>query len=328
MNICVLGAGAWGTALAIAFARRHAVSLWARNAAFANTMQESRTNSRYLSGVELPAGVTVNAEFQSCVSRAELVVIATPISGMREVTRRLAVVAPRVPVIWLCKGFEQDSACLPHEIVAAELPGDTRCAVLSGPSFAQEVARGQPTALVLASRDADFARQMTMALHQTTLRIYFSVDVIGVEVAAAVKNVMAIATGICDGMSLGMNARAALITRGLAEIARLGSCLGGRGETFMGLAGAGDLILTCTGDLSRNRSVGLQLARGESLAQILQCLGHVAEGVYSASEVQRIAVRHGVEMPITHAVCEVLFTGKTPADALRELLARDPKLES
>ena len=242
--------------------------------------------------------------------------------------RKLAVLAPRSPVIWACKGFERDTARLPHEIVAAELPAETRCAVLSGPSFAQEVARGQPTALVLASRDAEFARRMALALHQTTLRFYYSGDVIGVEIAAAVKNVMAIATGICDGMGLGMNARAALITRGLAEIARLGARLGGRPETFMGLAGAGDLILTCTGDLSRNRRVGLELARGQSLEQTLERLGHVAEGVHSAREVQRIANQQHVEMPITQAVCEVLFERKTAAVALQELLARDPKLEN
>lgn len=328
MNICVLGAGAWGTALAVACSQRHAIKLWARDPAHALALQDSRTNSRYLAGIELPAGILIQSDLQACLSRAELVVIATPTSAMREILRRLAVVAPRLPVIWACKGFERDSARLPHEIVAAELPEDTRCAVLSGPSFAQEVARGQPTALVLASRDSEFARQMALALHQTTLRFYYSEDVIGVEIAAAVKNVMAIATGICDGMGLGMNARAALITRGLAEIARLGTRLGGRPETFMGLAGAGDLILTCTGDLSRNRSVGLQLAQGESLERILDRLGHVAEGVHSAREVQRIAIQQGVEMPITQAVCEVLFERKTAAVALRELLARDPKLEN
>ncbi len=328
MNICVLGAGAWGTALAVACSQRHAIRLWARDPAHARALEGSRTNARYLTGIELPEGIRIESDIRVCLAQADLVVIAAPTSALREILRNLALAAPSLPVIWACKGFERESACLPHEIVAAEMVADTPCAVLSGPSFALEVARGQPTALVLASRDADFARRMALALHQATLRFYYSEDVVGVEIAAAIKNVMAIATGICDGMGLGMNARAALITRGLAEIARLGTRLGGRPETFMGLAGAGDLILTCTGDLSRNRNVGLRLARGESLEQILGKLGHVAEGVHSAREVQRIAVRQGVEMPITQAVCEVLFEGKTAALALRELLARDPKLES
>ncbi|MSQ51986.1 MAG: NAD(P)-dependent glycerol-3-phosphate dehydrogenase [Betaproteobacteria bacterium] len=326
MRISVIGAGAWGTALAVALSQRHQTSLWTRDPDHAEAIRKSRINTRYLPGVSLPAGVEVRSDLRACLSRAELVLIATPTSALREVLRLIASVASDSPVVWACKGFERETAHLPHEIVAIELPA-RKCAVLSGPSFAQEVARAQPTALILASSDAQFARTMASTLHQTMLRIYYSEDVIGVEIAAAVKNVMAIATGICDGMNLGMNARAALITRGLAEIARLGSHLGGRPETFMGLAGAGDLILTCTGELSRNRKVGLQLAAGESLDEILDRLGHVAEGVYSAREVRRIAADRGVDMPITAAVCEVLFEGKTAANALRELLARDPKLE-
>jgi glycerol-3-phosphate dehydrogenase (NAD(P)+) len=198
---------------------------------------------------------------------------------------------------------------------------------LSGPSFALEVARGQPTALTLAASDAAFAQAAARALHQPTLRVYYSEDVAGVEVGGAVKNVMAIATGICDGLELGLNARAALITRGLAEITRLGTRLGGRIETFMGLAGAGDLILTCTGDLSRNRSVGLQLAQGKGLDEILAELGHVSEGVRSSREVLRIADQYGVDMPIAKAVCSVLFDGVSPRSAVQSLLARDPTVE-
>jgi glycerol-3-phosphate dehydrogenase (NAD(P)+) len=231
-----------------------------------------------------------------------------------------------LPVVWACKGFERSSARLPHEIAAEEL-GEVRCGALSGPSFAVEVAQGRPTALTLASRDAEFARATARELHQPMLRVYFSTDLTGVEVAGAVKNVMAVATGICDGLGLGLNARAALITRGLAEITRLGVALGGRPETFMGLAGAGDLILTCTGDLSRNRRVGLLLAQGHRIEDILLGLGHVAEGVFSAQEVQRIAESRGIDMPITRAVCDVLYRGVRAKEAVQSLLARDPKEE-
>ncbi len=326
MKISVIGAGAWGTALAIAFSHRHEIGLWTRDAGHATTMRNAGTNARYLPGIALPANVTIESDLAANLSGADLVLIATPTSALREMLHDVAGAAKALPVVWACKGFERDSARLPHEIVASEMPG-RKCGVLSGPSFAQEVARGQPTALIFASNDAAFARETASALHQTMLRIYCSGDVVGVEIAAAVKNVMAIATGICDGMDLGMNARAALITRGLAEIARLGLTMGGKPESFMGLAGAGDLILTCTGDLSRNRRVGLQLAAGDSLEKILRELGHVAEGVYSAREVRRIALEKGVDMPITRAVCDVLFEGKSPANVVRELLARDPRLE-
>ena len=326
MKISVIGAGAWGTALAIAFSHRHEIGLWTRDAGHATTMRNAGTNARYLPGIALPANVTIESDLAANLSGADLVLIATPTSALREMLHDVAGAAKALPVVWACKGFERNSARLPHEIVASEMPG-RKCGVLSGPSFAQEVARGQPTALIFASNDAAFARETASALHQTMLRIYCSGDVVGVEIAAAVKNVMAIATGICDGMDLGMNARAALITRGLAEIARLGLTMGGKPESFMGLAGAGDLILTCTGDLSRNRRVGLQLAAGDSLEKILRELGHVAEGVYSAREVRRIALEKGVDMPITRAVCDVLFEGKSPANVVRELLARDPRLE-
>lgn len=326
MKISVIGAGAWGTALAISISHRHEIGLWTRDAVHAAAMRSTGTNARYLPGIALPANVAIQSDLAASLSGTDLVLIATPTSALREMLHEVADAANGLPVVWACKGFERESARLPHEIVASEIPG-RKCGVLSGPSFAQEVASGKPTALIFASSDATFARETASALHQTMLRIYCSGDVVGVEIAAAVKNVMAIATGICDGMDLGMNARAALITRGLAEIARLGLRMGGKPESFMGLAGAGDLILTCTGDLSRNRRVGLQLAAGDGLEKILRDLGHVAEGVYSAREVRRIALEKGVDMPITNAVCDVLFEGKSPANALRELLARDPRLE-
>jgi glycerol-3-phosphate dehydrogenase (NAD(P)+) len=235
--------------------------------------------------------------------------------------------AAPVPAIWLCKGFEPGRALLPHEVFAEEL-GDARdSGALSGPSFAEEVARGLPTAVTLASQRRDFARDAARALHSPAFRVYSSEDLVGVEVAGAVKNVMAIAAGICDGLEYGHNARAALITRGLAEISRLGVALGGRAETFMGLAGAGDLILTCTGDLSRNRRVGLQLARGRALGSILAELGHVAEGVSSARELQRMADRLGIDMPVMRAVCRVLEDHTQARAAADALLQREPKAE-
>ena len=231
-------------------------------------------------------------------------------------------------MVWACKGFEAGSSKLPHQVAAETLRGATPRGVLSGPSFAREVALGLPTAVALASTDGSFAHDAALALHSGRLRVYDSVDVIGVELGGAVKNVLAIAAGISDGMGFGHNARAALITRGLAEIARLGLTLGGRMETFMGLTGMGDLILTCTGDLSRNRQVGLRLASGTSLNDILTGLGHVAEGVNTAREVVQLARLHKVDMPIACAVYQVLFEGVSPKTAVEDLLNREPKAES
>jgi glycerol-3-phosphate dehydrogenase (NAD(P)+) len=243
---------------------------------------------------------------------------------MRDLLHKLGA---RTPFVWLCKGFEEGSGLLPHQIVEEVLGGEARCGVLSGPSFAAEVARGLPCALTLAARDAAFARESAALLHGGRMRVYYSADLVGVEIGGAVKNVMAIAAGISDGLGLGLNARAALVTRGLAEIARLGAAFGGSPETLFGLAGAGDLILTATGDLSRNRRVGLELARGRKLAEILADLGHVAEGVHSAREVARIAAARGVEMPVTDAVNAVLQGNLAPAKAVELLLSRDPKKE-
>jgi glycerol-3-phosphate dehydrogenase (NAD(P)+) len=326
MRLTVLGAGAWGTALATSLAARHSVSLWARDAAQRRTLRDER-RSPYLPEIALAESVQVVDDAPSALAEADLALVATPTAGLRESVRLVRSIGRSVPVVWACKGFEQASARLPHQIVMDELAEGTPCGALSGPSFALEVARGLPTALTLAARDEEFARDVARELHQRRLRVYFSTDLVGVEVGGAVKNVMAIATGIADGLGLGMNARAALVTRGLAEITRLGVALGGRIETFMGLTGAGDLILTCTGDLSRNRRVGLMLASGESLGTVLARLGHVAEGVYSAREVDRLARTHGIDLPITRAVCSVLFEGIRPRDAVEALLGRDPKAE-
>jgi glycerol-3-phosphate dehydrogenase (NAD(P)+) len=326
MRLAILGAGAWGTALAIAHAGAHAVTLWARDAVQREALRATR-RSRYLREVSLPEAVAVGEDPLAAIQQADTVIIATPIAGLRETADIVRRAAAAAPVVWVCKGFEPAAGKLPHEVVAEVLGADAPAAALSGPSFALEVAHGLPTAVTLAAADAALARRLAGALHQPRLRTYYTDDLVGVEVGGAVKNVMAIATGISDGLGLGLNARAALITRGLAEVARLGVALGGRAETFMGLAGAGDLILTCTGDLSRNRRVGLGLGRGEPLEAILAGLGHVAEGVHTAREVDAIARARAIDMPITREVCAVLFEGRAPADAVAHLLARDPKGE-
>jgi glycerol-3-phosphate dehydrogenase (NAD(P)+) len=326
MKITVLGAGAWGTAIAVSLSARHEVVLWGRDPEQCCAIAAARRNQRYLPEIALPRQLTIEAEFAAATAAAELVLVATPTAALRDMLARLAPL--RRPVIWLCKGFEPQRAELPHQIAAQVLPSGSACGVLSGPSFALEVARGLPTALTLASADAGFSQATARALHGPRLRVYFSTDIAGVEIGGAVKNVMAIATGIADGLGLGANARAALITRGLAEITRLGAKLGGRPETFTGLTGAGDLILTCTGELSRNRRVGLALAQGKKLDDILRELGHVAEGVHTAAAVEKRARQLGVEMPITRAVCAVLFGGVSPREAVEQLLARDPKGES
>ncbi len=335
MNITIIGAGAWGTALAISLSASHRVTLWARDAAQVEAMRATRFNQQYLPDILLPANIEISPDLSAALTAVELVIIAVPTTALRSTLHQL-VQLPSHPsdklrtscgVIWVCKGFEAETAKLPHQVVAEVLPEGFRYGVLSGPSFAVEVARGHPTALTLASADEEFARSTAQALHQAHLRIYASTDMVGVEVGGAVKNVMAIAAGICDGMGLGLNARAALLTRGLAEIARLGLRLGGRSETMSGLSGLGDLILTCTGDLSRNRQVGLLLVQKHDLAEILRRLGHVAEGVYTVREVHRLAQRLGVAMPICEAVYRILYEHIPVAEMIEQLLNRAPNLE-
>lgn len=328
MSLTVIAAGAWGTALAIAFSARHRVTLWTREDDVTQVMQVERENRRFLPGHRLPDSLTIGTDFNASVAGADLLVLATPLAGLRPTLRRLRDAGLVRPLIWVCKGLEAETARLPHQIVAEELGAQALCGALSGPSFAEEVAQGMPTAVTLAASNAEFARATALALHSPRLRIYANDDLPGVEVGGAVKNVMAIATGISDGLGLGLNARAALITRGLAEIARLGEALGGKQKTFMGLAGMGDLILTCTGDLSRNRQVGLALATGKTLPQILADLGHVAEGVSTAREVARLATQLGIEMPITQAVDAILHHNEPAAAAVEKLLSRDPKSET
>jgi glycerol-3-phosphate dehydrogenase (NAD(P)+) len=326
MKIAVLGAGAWGTALAIAFARRHPVMLWARDPAQASAMAAQRQNPRYLAECSFPDGLSATSDFLTATAGAELLLLAAPLAGLRSSLEQLRSANITTPFLWVCKGLEAGTGLLPHQVVA-EVMGKVICGALTGPSFAQEVARGMPTAITLASTDGEFATRMVRQLHGGNLRLYANDDLVGAEVGGAVKNVLAIATGICDGLGLGLNARAALITRGLAEITRFGVALGAKRDTFMGLAGLGDLILTATGDLSRNRRVGLLLAQGKALPQIVAELGHVAEGVPAAREVARRAQQLGVDMPITRVICAVLDGQLTPAQTVDALMTRDPTSE-
>ena len=336
MNIVVVGAGAWGTALAIHATRHHAtphqVTLWTRSAAHAQALASRHQNQRYLPGVALPGTLAICAEplpeLLGTLPEPTLVVLACPMAALRAtlITLRHC----RGPVAWVCKGFEppvsEQFGLLAHEIQAQVAP-DLIAGALSGPSFAQEVALGQPAALVAASAHEPVRQALVQAFHSASLRVYANDDITGVEVGGAVKNVLAIATGLCDGLALGLNARAALITRGLAEMTRLGLALGARADTFMGLSGLGDLVLTATGDLSRNRQVGLALAAGQTLQQATAALGHVAEGVYSARTVVQRARHLGVDMPIAQSVVALLDGQLTPPQAVAQLMGRGPTVE-
>lgn len=331
MKITILGAGAWGTAMAIALAARHDMMLWGRNQDAMRDMQQQRENRPYLPGFVFPDQLAVTSNFDAAIAHISdandgLLIIASSVNGLRPIVTRLKS-HPIPNLVWLCKGFEESTGLLPHQVVQEILGANVAAGVLSGPSFAEEVARGLPCALAVSSLSPTLCERVVQAVHAGNIRVYSTDDLIGVEVGGAVKNILAIATGVIDGLALGMNARAALITRGLVEISRLGIALGGRAETFMGLAGMGDLILTCTGDLSRNRKVGLGLAAGKSLETIVTELGHVAEGVRCAKAVRALAAERGIDMPITNAVAGVLFDGDSARDMVIQLLARDPRKE-
>jgi len=337
VKLLILGAGAWGTALAIQASPRHQVTLWARSQAVIEDIRLRQANQRYLPGQRLPDNLQLShAPLASCLAEADLVVVAVPMAALRDMLLACAPLLAQRPVAWLCKGFE---AVLPsianpnaafgllaHE-VQQQIAPQMQAGMLSGPSFAQEVAARQPAALVAASTHAAVRDALVQAFHGDKLRVYANDDIVGVEVGGAVKNVMAIATGLCDGLNLGLNARAALITRGLAEMTRLGLAMGARADTFMGLSGLGDLVLTATGDLSRNRQVGLALAQGKSLDQVLRSLGHVAEGVYSAHTVVQRAQHLGVDMPIAQGVMAVLQGQAAPQEAVAALMGRGAKGE-
>lgn len=340
VRVAVLGAGSWGTALAALACAQADTLLWARKADTAREINQNHTNKAYLPDTALPADLRATDDLQTAVAHAcagqeaGLIILAVPVAGLSELCRRIAALLASAPqpwpsIVWTCKGFHHDTGQLPHELAAqafSDLPG-IGLGVLSGPSFAREVAAGLPVALTIATPSEHTSGIVVAALHGGTARIYSSRDVVGVEVGGALKNVMAIACGISDGLGLGTNARAALITRGLAEIQRLGIALGGLPETFSGLTGLGDLVLTATGALSRNRQVGLAIGQGHHLDDVLSG-GVTAEGVRCARAALALGRQHGIELPIAGVVCRVLFEGLSPEEAVTDLLSRDARPES
>lgn len=340
MKVTLLGAGAWGTAMASQAARQlraEDVCLWSRSAEQLQAIEKLGENQDYLPGIGLPKNLLLESDFATAIKRLDpedLLVIATPMSGLSEsIERVLKVAGHPLNIIWLCKGLEPTTALLPHQVVVRQ--DQLHChglkhayGALSGPSFAHEVGAGMPCALTVASSSESLCNIVQSVFHHGNMRVYSTNDLVGVELGGAVKNVLAIAAGIGDGLDLGLNARAAVLTRGLAEMMRLVKAAGGKSETCMGLTGVGDLILTATGNLSRNRRVGLELASGKSLNEILAGLGHVAEGVLCASAVSDLAKRLNVEMPITNMMVDVLAGKLSPHEAVKRLMGRDPKIES
>jgi len=328
-KIAVLGAGSWGTALALQLDRSgsHCL-LWDRDTDNIEKIRLTRLNQRYLPGIQIPESIVVETDQLAAVEAADHILVATPSHGFAGVLKAIReVLVPGQGVAWACKGFEPGSGRLLHQVARELLPPETPLAIVTGPSFAKEVAMNLPTAVTVAGTDSVFTKVMACALHGGRFRAYTSKDMVGAELGGAVKNVMAVATGMCDGMELGDNARAALITRGLAEMMRLGAALNAKPETLMGLAGAGDLILTCTGDLSRNRRLGLKLGKGKTLEQALDEIGQVVEGVNSAAEVHRLSIQHKVNMPITEQVNGIIHHGWNPVEGVEALLAREQKAE-
>lgn len=339
MNITVLGGGAWGTAIALSATRHlahHSVCLWARNKEQIEALGINAENKQYLPGIALPKSLVLESDLQKALTRLspeDLLVVATPMSGLAQILNDVFASSKQpLNILWLCKGLEPNTALLPHQVFQRELAKylsqSHSYGVLSGPSFAREVAEGLPCALTVASEQSGFCKLVQQVFHHGNIRVYASDDLIGVEIGGAVKNVLAIAAGISDGLGLGMNARAALLTRGLAEMMRLVKAAGGKSETCMGLTGLGDLILTATGDLSRNRRVGLSLAAGQSLDSVLQSLGHVAEGVLCAKAVTDLAERLEVEMPICATVVAVLDGKLSTEQGVQQLMGREPRTES
>jgi len=327
--VAVLGAGSWGTALAALIARHgHPVVLWGRDAATIAAIDARHENPRYLPGIPLPETLRATTDLAMAVAGCDLVLVVVPSHAFAETLRLLAPLRPaHAGVAWATKGFEPGSGRFLHEVAGDLLPEGVPLAVVTGPSFAKEVAQGLPTALTVHSDDADFAQQVADALHGPSFRAYTGDDMLGAELGGAMKNVLAVATGVADGMDLGLNARAGLITRGLNEMLRLNLAIGGKAETLMGLAGLGDLVLTCTGDLSRNRRLGLALGRGQSIADAVREIGQVVESIQTAEEVMRQADRHGIELPISSHVRDVLKGEITPAEGLKRLMSREQKPE-
>ena len=329
MKITVIGAGAWGTALALHFAlHNHQVAIWARNAEQLAAMQADRENKRYLPGFKLPDNLTAHTDLAAALEGSEMVMVVTSVARLRESVELVKQHgAGHLPVVTACKGFELDTGLLTFQVVQEVLPDNDKIGVLSGPSFAQELAKQLPCAVVLASENEPWLNQMVQELNTPVMRLYANTDVIGVAVSGAVKNVMAIATGLADGLECGLNARAALVTRGLAEITRLAVAMGAQPKTMMGLAGVGDLILTCTGALSRNRKVGLGLAEGKELHQVLREIGHVAEGVPTIDEVFDAACRYQIDMPITQILYQLVRKELPVEEVMGRLMMREAKSE-
>ena len=328
-TLAVLGAGSWGTALATLAARNGlATTLWGRDAAIVEAIDRSQQNPRYLPGIELPASLRATTDLATAVAGCDWVLVVVPSHAFTETLHALKPQLPAgIGLAWASKGFEPGSGRFLHEVAEDVLGPDTPLAVVTGPSFAKEVALGLPTAVTVHGADAAFTQLVADALHGPAFRAYTGTDMLGAELGGAMKNVLAVATGVADGMELGLNARAGLITRGLNEVLRLAAAIGGRPETLMGLAGLGDLVLTCTGDLSRNRRLGLALGRGQPMDEAIREIGQVVESVQTADEVMRLADRHAIELPISASVRAVLHGEITPADGLRQLLAREQKPE-
>ena len=329
MNITVIGAGSWGTALALHFAQHgHRISLWSRNTEHMQTLRQDKENKRYLPGFAFPDTLSVHTDLQTALTGSDLVLIVTSVAGLRDSVKLLAEHnAGHLPILTACKGFEQDTGLLTFQVVKEVVPDNPKIGVLSGPSFAQELAKQLPCAVVLASENKEWTEELIGRLNSNVLRLYGSEDIIGVAVGGAVKNIMAIATGISDGLEYGLNARAALVTRGLAEITRLAVAMGAQPKTMMGLAGIGDLILTCTGALSRNRRVGLGLAEGKELHQVLKEIGHVSEGVSTIEEVFNTACKYQIDMPITHTLLQLLRKELNPRQVVEKLMERETRFE-
>jgi glycerol-3-phosphate dehydrogenase (NAD(P)+) len=325
----VLGAGSWGTALAMQLDRGQSrVILWGRDSTHIEQINKTRTNVRFLPGQLISESISVQADLVAAVSDADHILLVPPSHGFSDLIDKLSPILGKAQgIAWGCKGFEPGSGRFLHEVAREKLGIGRSLAVVTGPSFAAEVARDLPTAVTVAGENSDFTATVAQALHGANFRAYTSDDVIGAELGGAVKNVLAVATGICDGMGLGDNARAALITRGLAEMMRLGAALHARPETLMGLAGVGDLVLTCTGDLSRNRRFGLALGQGHSVEKALNDIGQVVEGVNTSIEVHRLAQKHGVSMPISKQIYGLIQLGWDPEDCVRRLMSREQKAE-
>ncbi len=329
LKIAVLGAGSWGTALAALMARHgHQIVLWGRDAKIAEAIDQQHQNPRYLPDIPLPANLRATTDLAAALADADQVLVVVPSHAFTQTLHMLAPLRPaKAGVAWATKGFETGSGRFLHEVAEDILGPDVPLAVVTGPSFAKEVALGLPTAVTVHGSDVDFAQSVADALHGPAFRAYTGDDMVGAELGGAMKNVLAVATGVADGMQLGLNARAGLITRGLNEMLRLSAAIGGKPETLMGLAGLGDLVLTCTGDLSRNRRLGLALGRGQNLKDAVREIGQVVESVQTADEVMRQAERHGIDLPISSAVRAVLHGDLAPADGLQQLLAREQKPE-